>query len=75
VFKPASGSATIADFDPATDTISFASSMFNHNAADVLAATHDDGHGNTVIAVNATDTITLQHVLKAQLSASDFHFV
>ena len=75
VFKPASGSATIADFDPATDTISFASSMFNHNAADVLAATHDDGHGNTVIAVNAADTITLQHVLKAQLSASDFHFV
>ena len=35
---------------------------------------HDDGHGNTVITLNATDTITLQHVLKAQLSASDFHF-
>jgi len=75
VFRPASGSATIADFDPATDTISFASSMFNHSPIDVLAATHDDGHGNTVITVNATDTITLQHVLKAQLSASDFHFV
>ena len=59
----------------ASDTITFASSMFNHNPANVLAATHDDGHGNTVITVNATDTITLQHVVKAQLSASDFHFV
>ncbi|MCP4617981.1 MAG: hypothetical protein GY844_16300 [Bradyrhizobium sp.] len=75
VFKPASGSATIADFDPVNDTITFASSMFNHNPNDVLAATHDDGHGNTVIALNATDSITLQHVTKAQLSGSDFHFV
>jgi VCBS repeat-containing protein len=75
VFKPGSGSATIADFDPATDTITFASSMFNHNPANVLAATNDDHHGNTVITVNATDTITLQHVVKAQLSAADFHFV
>lgn len=75
VFKPASGSATIADFDPATDTISFAASMFSHDPANVLAATHDDGHGNTVITVNGTDSITLQHVLKVQLSAADFHFV
>jgi len=75
VFKPGGGSATIADFDPASDTITFASSMFNHDTAAVLAAAHDDGHGNTVIALGAADTITLQHVLKAQLSASDFHFV
>ena len=59
VFKPGSGSATIADFDPANDTITFASSMFNHNPANVLLAAHDDGHGNTVISLNATDTITL----------------
>ena len=57
VFKPGSGSATIADFDPANDTITFASSMFNHNPANVLLAAHDDGHGNTVIALNATDTL------------------
>ena len=75
MFKPGSGSATIADFDPANDIITFASSMFNHNPANVTSAAHDDGHGNTVISLNATDTITLQHVQASHLTASDFHFV
>jgi len=39
-----------------------------------LAATHDDGHGNTVVDVDVQNTITLAGVLKAQLHASDFHF-
>jgi hypothetical protein len=34
---------------------------------------HDDGHGNTVIAIDAQDTVTLNGVIKAQLHASDFH--
>jgi len=75
VFKPGSGGATIADFQPGDDIITFASSMFNHNPADVLAAAHDDGHGNTIISLGGPDTITLQHVQTAHLSASDFHFV
>jgi hypothetical protein len=37
-------------------------------------ATQDDGHGNTVITLDAHDTITLSGVVKAQLHASDFHF-
>jgi VCBS repeat-containing protein len=75
MFNPASGSATIADFDPSNDALTFASSMFNHNPANVLAAAHDDGHGNTVISLGGPDTITLQHVQASHLSASDFHFV
>jgi hypothetical protein len=38
----------------------------------VLARTADDGHGNTVITLDAQDTITLYHVQKAQLVADDF---
>ena len=63
-----------ADFTHGTDSVTFASGMFSNNAANVLAATHDDGHGNTVITVDANNSITLHHVVQAQLSASDFHF-
>ena len=45
------------------------------NAQAALNATADDGHGNTVITLDAHDTITLNGVLKAQLHANDFHFV
>ena len=68
------GHATVTDFHPATDTLQFTSSIFA-NAQAVLNATHDDGHGNTIIAIDAHDAITLDAVLKAQLHATDFHFV
>ena len=45
------------------------------NALAALNATHDDGLGNTVVAIDSHDTITLAGVLKAQLHASDFHIV
>ena len=43
----------------------------------LLAATHDDPHGNAVITDAAQDTITIQHVTTAQLLAhqADFHFI
>ena len=75
LFKSALVSATITDFDSASDTITFPSTMFNHNPANVLAATNNDAHGNAVITVSATDAITLLGVDKAHLNASDFHFV
>jgi probable HAF family extracellular repeat protein len=68
------GHATVTDFHPATDTLQFSSPLFANLQA-ALNATHDDGHGNTVVALDATDTITLNGILKAQLQASDFHFV
>jgi len=68
------GHATVTDFHPATDTLQLSSQLFANLQA-ALTATHDDGHGNTVVALDAHDTITLNGVLKAQLHASDFHFV
>ncbi len=68
------GQTTVTDFHPATDILEFGSPIFA-NALAVLNATHDDGHGNAVIAVDAHDSITLNGVLKAQLHATDFHVV
>jgi hypothetical protein len=68
------GQATVTDFHPATDTLQFSSKLFANLQA-ALNATHDDGHGNTVIALDAHDAITLNGIIKAQLQASDFHFV
>jgi hypothetical protein len=68
------GHSTITNFDPAADAIKFSSSIFA-NAQSILNATHDDGHGNAIIAIDAHDSITLNGVLKAQLHASDFHVV
>jgi len=68
------GHSTVANFHPATDTLQFSSSVFT-NAQAVLNAAHDDGHGNSVITIDAHDSITLNGVLKAHLNAADFHFV
>jgi len=67
------GHATVTDFHPTTDTLQFNSQLFA-NVQAALNATHDDGHGNTIVALDAHDTITLSGVLKAQLHANDFHF-
>ena len=71
---PDVGLTTVTDFHPATDSLQFSSHLFANPQA-ALNATHDDGHGDTVIALDAHDTITLHGILKAQLQASDFHFV
>ncbi|MDB5637834.1 MAG: Ig family protein, partial [Bradyrhizobium sp.] len=68
------GKDTVTDFHPAADALQFSSSIFA-NAQAALNATQDDGHGNTVVAIDAQDTITLTAVLKAQLHVADFHVV
>ena len=68
------GNTTVTDFHPLSDILQFGNSIFG-NAQAALNATQDDGHGNTVIAIDGHDTITITGVLKAQLHASDFHFV
>jgi hypothetical protein len=68
------GQDTVADFHPATDALQFASPIFA-NAQAALNAAQDDGHGNTVVTLDAQDTITLAGVAKAQLHATDFHIV
>jgi large repetitive protein len=68
------GQDTVANFHPATDTLQFGGAIFE-TAQAVLNAIQDDGHGNTVVTLDAHDAITLSGVLKAQLHVSDFHFV
>jgi hypothetical protein len=68
------GHDTVTDFNPATDALQFASPIFA-NAQAALNAAQDDGHGNTVVTLDAQDTITLAGVAKAQLHATDFHIV
>jgi Legume lectin domain/FecR protein len=68
------GNTTVTDFHPATDTLQFGSAIFA-SAQAALNATTDDGHGDTVIAIDGHDTITLNGVLKAQLHTTDFHIV
>jgi len=76
VFAPNFGQNTIANFNPAADTIQISQSIFT-NVTALLEATHDDAHGNAVITATAHDTITLEHVSTAQLllQQGDFHFV
>lgn len=68
------GQATVTNFHADTDLLQIKSSIFA-NAQAILDAAHDDGHGDTVIALDAHDSITLAGVLKAQLHANDFHLV
>jgi Ca2+-binding RTX toxin-like protein len=55
------------------DAIQFDSTLFPTFAA-VMAATQDQG-GNAVITLDPNNTITLHDVVKANLTAGDFHFV
>ena len=73
--SPATAPSTApATFHPATDALQFSNPIFA-NAQAAFDATHDDGHGNSVVAIDAHDTITLAGILKAQLHAGDFHIV
>ena len=68
------GQDKVNDFHPETDTLKFSSAIFT-TLQNLLDTTHDDGHGNTVIDLDSHDTILLKGVLKAELSAIDFHLV
>ena len=76
VFASHFGDIRITDFDPARNTIAFSPGLFASQQA-LLAAIHDDGHGNAVIADAAHDTLTLDHVSVAALLAhqSQLHIV
>jgi Cadherin domain/RTX calcium-binding nonapeptide repeat (4 copies)/Haemolysin-type calcium binding protein related domain len=73
VFRPGYGRDIIDDF-ASDDIIQFDHSQFADFAA-ILGHTADDGAGNTVISVDADHSLTLNHVLKASLVASEFHIV
>ena len=68
------GHDTITNFNPAGDMLQFHSAAFA-NVQAALDATHDDGHGGTVVTIDGPDTIKLEGALKAQLHAADYHVV
>jgi T1SS-143 domain-containing protein len=75
VFAANFGNVTLANFDPGTDVIEIDHTVFA-DFQELLAAAHDDGSGNAVIAADSHDTITLKNVTVAQLvqHQGDFHF-
>jgi hypothetical protein len=75
VFAPNFGNTTVTNFNPDMDVIEIDHTIFADFQA-LLAAAHDDSHGNAVITADPTDTITLKDVTVAQLiqHQGDFHF-
>jgi hypothetical protein len=75
VFAADFGNVTVTNFDPGTDVIEIDHTVFA-DFQQLLAAAHDDGNGNAVIAADPNDTITLKNVTVAQLvqHQGDFHF-
>jgi hypothetical protein len=74
VFNQNSIGLTIVNFDPSQDIIQFEGTSLT-DFASVLSHTTDDGHGNTVIAYDAHNAVTLQGVTPAMLHPSDFHIL
>jgi hypothetical protein len=68
------GQATVTNFHANTDVLQLNASLFANLQA-LLDATHEDGHGNSVIALDAHDSVTLTGVTKAQLNQTDTHLV
>jgi hypothetical protein len=75
VFAPNFGNTTVTNFNADMDVIEIDHAIFADFQA-LLAAAHDDSHGNAVIAADPHDTITLKDVTVAQLiqHQGDFHF-
>jgi hypothetical protein len=71
VFPENFGHSTITNYQPAAQTIEFDHTSFATSAA-VLAAAHDNGHGDVVITDLSHDALTLHNVLAAQLHQNDF---
>jgi hypothetical protein len=66
------GHDTVTNFNPDTDVLQFSNAQFANLKA-ILDSAQNDGHGNTVINVDAHDTVTLSNVVKSQLHTTDFH--
>ena len=76
VFNPSFGNDVIADFHPGEDIVQFDHTTFQ-DALSVIAHAADDGHGNTIITVDPTNSLTIQNVGLSTLQQhlSDFHIV
>ena len=70
------GKITIAGYAPGHDTLNFGHDDLA-NAAAVEAHTMQDSHGNTIIALDPADTITIEGVTPVQFEAqsADWYFI
>jgi hypothetical protein len=67
------GHPTVPDFHPLSEGPQFGSWTFA--SVQALFATHDDGHGSTVVALDNHDSIALSDVHKPLMHIGDFHVV
>ena len=74
VFAQPIGNDTIYNFNAATDKIDLIGFANIASFNDIKGNIADDGHGDTVITIGAGETITLQGVSAASLTAADFVF-
>ena len=74
VFAQPIGNDTIYNFNAATDKIDLIGFANIASFNDIKGNIADDGHGDTVITIGAGETITLQGVNAASLTAADFVF-
>ena len=72
VFQPAIGQDTINGF-AASDSMTFSASDFANFAA--LSPHISQSGSNTLISLDANDTVTLTNTLASSLTSSQFHFV
>ena len=73
VFVRGTGVDTVADFRSGIDKLHLSGFGFADFAA-VLAATQDDGNGNSFIELGGGDRVVLRGVTKAQLASGDVVF-
>ena len=74
VFAQPIGNDTIYNFNVATDKIDLIGFANVASFNDIKGNIADDGHGDTVITIGAGETITLQGINAASLTAADFVF-
>jgi autotransporter passenger strand-loop-strand repeat protein len=69
---PGAGKDTIYNFQNSQDTLQFNHALFANFAAAMTSATQVGA--NTVFAIDANDSVTLESVSKSSLAASNFRF-
>ena len=73
VFRTNPGQDVVTDFTPGADVLEFRDGIFADAAAALAAATASGN--NTIITIDANDSVLLQNVSLSNLHQSDFHIV
>ena len=71
-FPNAMGHDEVTNFGIAKDTLQFNMTLFANFSAAMAAASQSGA--NTVFTIDTNDTVTLDNVAKASLTANNFHF-